>query len=208
MQTPVDFPVLSDTLVSCVRRLGARHWCPATGGNFSARIDDTLRLITQSGRDKSQLDSADLMLCDAAGQALDPACKPSDETALHMRLYALDGKIGAVLHTHSVPVTVLSRITRDPVLRIRGYEMQKALTGQTSHEDTLELPIFDNTQDIPALAEAVAARWSEIRTPALLVRGHGLYAWGHSIAQAHRHIEGIEFLLEALLQERLLGVQP
>jgi methylthioribulose-1-phosphate dehydratase len=37
-----------------------------------------------------------------------------------------------------------------------------------------------------------------------LVRGHGLYAWGETLAAAKRHVEGLEFLLSCLWQERLL----
>lgn len=210
LPTPADFPQLVADLVTTGRLLGARGWCPATGGNFSARIDSNYRLITQSGRDKARLSDADLLLCDAAGKALDPGSKPSDETALHMRLYQLDDGIGAVLHTHSVVATVLSRLTPGDALSIQGFEMQKALSVCSSHEQTLRLPIFANTQDIPALAEAVASTWQDQtpQVPGLLVRGHGLYAWGQDIAQAQRHVEGLEFLLDCLWQEQLLGRRP
>lgn len=204
---PADHPLLANSLLRCIRALGQQGWCPATGGNFSARIDDELRLITQSGRDKRHAELSDLMLCDTQGKPLSSHCKPSDETALHMRLYQLSDDIGAVLHTHSVPATVLSRTTRDSHLSIQGYEMQKALKGQSTHEQTLRLPVFDNTQDIDALADEVEAAWQAgtITAPALLVRGHGLYAWGQNLAQAQKHVEGVEFLLNCLLQERLLG---
>jgi methylthioribulose-1-phosphate dehydratase len=83
--------------------------------------------------------------------------------------------------------------------------MQKAIRGHTTHETPLVLPLFDNTQDIPALADALARRWGPEGLPCgLLVRGHGLYAWGASVAEARRHVEGWEFLLSCLLNERLL----
>lgn len=200
-----DYPTLCDALLDTIGRIAARHWCPATGGNFSARIDDQLRLITRSGRDKTRLSRADLMLCDARGKALNPADKPSDETALHARLYQLDSRIGAVLHTHSSTATVLSRLSHGSSLNIHGFEMQKAIHGQTSHLDTLDVPIFDNTQDIDALAERVAERWpaDAAVVPALLVRGHGLYAWGRDLNEAYRHVEGLEFLFECVWQECL-----
>ncbi len=200
-----DFPALCDALLDTIGRLAARHWCPATGGNFSARIDDELRLITRSGRDKTRLSRADLMLCDAHGKAINAGDKPSDETALHARLYQLDADIGAVLHTHSVHSTVLSRQNHGSRLSIHGFEMQKSLRGQSTHLDTVDVPIFDNTQNIDELAERVAERWNDdsSRVPGLLVRGHGLYAWGRDLSEARRHVEGLEFLFDCLWQEHI-----
>jgi methylthioribulose-1-phosphate dehydratase len=31
-----------------------------------------------------------------------------------------------------------------------------------------------------------------------LIRRHGLYTWGRDVAEAARHLEGLEFLLEAV----------
>lgn len=204
MPHPQDYPQLCDELLATIGRLAARNWCPATGGNFSVRVDDALRLITRSGRDKTRLCAADLMLCDERGNALNAGDKPSDETALHACLYQLDSDIGAVLHIHSVTNTVLSRLHQGSSLDIHGFEMQKAIGGQRSHTDTLRLPIYDNSQDIDALAQRVRERWSDhAAVPGLLVRGHGLYAWGRDLSQALRHVEGFEFLFECLWQEQL-----
>ena len=38
-----------------------------------------------------------------------------------------------------------------------------------------------------------------------LVKGHGLYAWGNSLREAKRHLEGIEFLLSCELQRKLIN---
>ena len=204
MPHPQDYPQLCDELLQTIARLAARNWCPATGGNFSVRIDDALRLITRSGRDKTCLRAEDLMLCDAHGLALNAGDIPSDETALHACLYQLAPEIGAVLHIHSVTNTVLSRQHQGSSLDIHGFEMQKALRGQNTHADTLHLPIFDNSQDIDALAQRVRERWSDhAQVPGLLVRGHGLYAWGRDLSEALRHVEGFEFLFECLWQEQL-----
>lgn len=202
-----DYPALSQAMLRAVARISQRNWCPATGGNFSARIDEQYRLITRSGRDKSVLSEQDWMICDAQGQALDAADTPSDEAALHARLYQLDPSIQAVLHSHSVTATVLSRQRTQPDLRIQGFEMQKSLQGQSNPHDPVILPILDNNQNISQLADEMEKRWQAggILCPGLLVRGHGLYAWGDSIDAALRHLEGLEFLLECLWQERLAG---
>jgi methylthioribulose-1-phosphate dehydratase len=120
-------------------------------------------------------------------------------------LYSRYPETGAVLHTHSVNSTVLSRVERSGALVLEGYEMQKSLSGQTSHLGQVVIPIFDNSQDIPALAQKIIA--SSEHTPlqyGFLLRGHGLTCWGRDVAEARRHLEGLEFLFQCELQRRLL----
>lgn len=202
--TPQDYPETVASLSAVGRAFGERGWCRATSGNFSARIDDCHCVITQSGRDKSSLTVDDLMICDFDSGAIDPACTPSAETPLHTRLYLLDDAIGAVLHTHSVTSTVLSRDAGDS-LQINGFEMQKALSGLRSHEETMTMPVYDNDQDMDALAERITTAWKggKLTAPGLLIAGHGLYAWGKDLDEARRHVEGFEFLFECLWQETL-----
>lgn len=195
MQNPAE-------LVAAVRELAARGLCPATGGNFSLRLDSDTVLITVSGANKAALTENDLLRVGFDG-SVNGHGRPSAETALHLGIYRLAPDAGAVLHVHSVAATVLSRLTDANALNVRGYEMQKAIRGIDTHEAELTLPIVDNDQDMTALAETVETRWAEMQTAyAFLVRGHGLYAWGRDIAEARRHLEGWEFLLACELAAR------
>lgn len=196
----------AQALCDVARLFGERQWCLATGGNFSVRLDSAHCLITRSGTDKSQLAIDDLMVCDLEGVPREARLKPSAETAVHTCLYKLDERIAAVLHTHSVTSTVVSRMEPSDLV-IHGFEMQKSIDGVKSHDERLILPILRNTQDIAHLAESVRERFAlgQVRASGFLVRGHGLYAWGESLAAAKRHVEGLEFLLSCLWQERLLG---
>jgi methylthioribulose-1-phosphate dehydratase len=197
---------LAQSLVETCRQFGERQWCPATGGNFSARLDAGHCLITRSGCDKARLAADDLITCTMDGMVLDTTHRPSAETALHTRLYRLDPGIGAVLHTHSINSTVLSR-QAGACLALEGFEMQKAL-GNTTHDERIELPVFDNDQDIDALADLLERQWQRQRLsqPGFLVRGHGLYAWGRDLDEARRNVEGFEFLFACLVQERLMAL--
>ncbi len=185
-------------------RFGERGWCRATSGNFSLRLDDSSCLITQSGCEKARLLPDDLMICDLDGHAIESEGLPSAETELHTCIYRQDRSVGAVLHTHSSGSTKLSRHS-GKLLSFSGYEMQKALTGTTSHDEEMTLVIFDNDQDISALARKVSAAWSngDITVPGFLIAGHGLYAWGGDLREAERHVDGFEFLLECVWQEKL-----
>ncbi|WP_454877543.1 methylthioribulose 1-phosphate dehydratase [Serratia inhibens] len=197
-------PQLTALLAAC-HWIGEKGWCPATGGNMSLRLDDLRCLVSESGKDKGSLTEADFLLVETATNHVPSGRTPSAETGLHTLIYRLYPQIGAVLHTHSVNATVLSRVERSDGLVLQGYEMQKSLGGQSSHLDSVIIPIFDNDQDIPRLAARVAA-YAEV-TPlqyGFLVRGHGLYCWGRQVAEARRHLEGLEFLFQCELQRRLL----
>ncbi|AEF44018.1 Methylthioribulose-1-phosphate dehydratase [Serratia sp. AS12] len=197
-------PQLTALLAAC-HWIGEKGWCPATGGNMSLRLDDQRCLVTESGKDKGSLTDADFLLVETTNNHVPSGRTPSAETGLHTLIYRLYPQIGAVLHTHSVNATVLSRVERSDGLVLQGYEMQKSLGGQSSHLDSVMIPIFDNDQDIPRLAARVAA-YAEV-TPlqyGFLVRGHGLYCWGRQVAEARRHLEGLEFLFQCELQRRLL----
>ncbi|SEQ98118.1 methylthioribulose-1-phosphate dehydratase [Amphritea atlantica] len=205
MRTAIPSAIVSSALIEAGRWIDAQGWCPATGGNFSARLSDDQALVTASGRHKGRLTDEDLLTVDLDGQPLESKLKPSAETLLHTRLYQLNSAIGAVLHTHSVASTVLSRLERDDWLTLCGYEMQKSLSGNQSHEATIQLAVFDNTQDMQALAEQLALRWQQAPLNwGFLVRGHGLYAWGHDVNEARRHLEGLEFLFACELEMRRL----
>ena len=201
---PGDYPDLAAALCDVCRVFGERRWCRATSGNFSARVDSDRFLITQSGRDKSLLTADDLMVCDIVSGPVDSACRPSAETPLHASLYALNDTIGSVLHTHSVTATVLSKNAGESVV-IEGLEMQKALQGISSHEQTVRVPVLANDQDMDALAERVHELRGDggLTAPGFLIAGHGLYAWGRNVAEARRHVEGFEFLFECVWQESL-----
>jgi methylthioribulose-1-phosphate dehydratase len=197
-------PQLIALLAAC-HWIGEKGWCPATGGNMSLRLDNQRCLVTESGKDKGSLTETDFLLVETATNHVPSGRTPSAETGLHTLVYRLYPQIGAVLHTHSVNATVLSRVERSDGLVLQGYEMQKSLGGQSSHLDSVIIPIFDNDQDIPRLAARVAA-YAEV-TPlqyGFLVRGHGLYCWGRQVAEARRHLEGLEFLFQCELQRRLL----
>lgn len=188
------------------RDLGARGWTPATSSNFSMRYDESHAAVTISGRDKGHLGVADIMLVDFAGQAVGTTARPSAETLLHVQMYRRDPAIGAVLHTHSHNQTVASRLyAAQGLIRFSGFELQKAITGYTTHESELDLPVFPNTQDMPELVDQVDA-WLDAGKPlhGYLIDGHGIYTWGRTMAEARRHLEAFEFLLAVELDLRRL----
>jgi methylthioribulose-1-phosphate dehydratase len=207
LPAPVADPRLVEALADFGRFAAARGWVPATAGNFSCRLDADHALVTRSGIDKGSIGAAELAVVPLAGP-IPPGL--SAETPLHLARYRASAAIGAIVHVHTVAATVLSRADLPHgVLRFGGFEMQKALSGITTHETVVELPIVANDQDTTALAERIEARLgADAPVPGYLLAGHGIYAWGATMADARRHLEGLEFLLTCTLEERRLRGAP
>ena len=194
---------LSQEIIEAGRFLYGRGWSPATSSNYSTRLSASQALLTVSGKHKGQLGPDDVLATDLAGNSLEPGKKPSAETLLHTQLYSWCPEIGAVLHTHSVNATVLSRVTPGDSIEFEDYELQKAFSGISTHESKVLVPIFDNDQDITRLAAKVQP-WLEAHPDCVgyLIRGHGLYTWGARMSDALRQIEAFEFLSECELKTR------
>lgn len=207
-------------LVSVARGFYARGWLMATSGNLSAVVErEPLRLaITASGVDKGELKPEQILLVDENVQVLSGARsrpgftskpsskskaastkKPSDESLLHVRIVKERGA-GAVLHTHSIWNTIFSDLhAEEGGLRIEGYEMLKGLAGVRTHDHSEWLPIVENSQDMPALANTISKTLNQDKSVhGFLIRRHGLYAWGDNLTEAKRHVEILEFLLETM----------
>jgi methylthioribulose-1-phosphate dehydratase len=193
----------AEAIAAIGRFVAARGWVPATSGNFSARIDATTAAITRSGIDKGSIRPADLIAI-AIDRPLPTGV--SAETPLHAARYRGDPTTGAVVHVHTVAATVLSRADQElGHVELEGYEMHKSLHGITTHESIVRLPVFANDQDTAALAGRIEAQLGRMpAVPGYLLAGHGLYAWGATMVDARRHLEGLEFLLQCALEERRL----
>src|SRR3954471_55174 len=195
----------ADALVENVRELSAAGLTPATSSNFSCRLDDRHAAITVSGRDKGRLCEADVMVVDFDGVAVGSDLRPSAETLLHTQLYRRHGEIGCVLHTHSLAQTIASRLYLGPgYVRLEGYELLKAFSGNDTHDTQVDLPVLPNTQDMRTLAAQVDALLDRQCVWGYLIDGHGLYTWGRDMAEARRHLDAFEFLLNCELELRKL----
>ena len=201
------FAECADCIVANAAELSALGWTPATSSNFSMRVDATHAAITISGRDKGHLGRDDIMLIDLHGHAVGTTARPSAETALHPQVYRRWPEMTAVLHTHSRTQSVASRLyAARGTIQLQGWEVQKAISGYTSHDSVLEIPVFPNTQHMPDLVAQVDA-WLDAGKPlhAYLIDGHGIYTWGRDMAEARRHLEALEFLLECEMDLRRLS---
>jgi methylthioribulose-1-phosphate dehydratase len=192
---------LAHGLTAIGRQFYERGWVYGTSGNFSAVLSDQpIRLaITASSVHKGTLDPGQILVVDEHGHITSGKGSPSAETLLHLEVVRARGA-GAILHTHSVWSTILSDLhAADGGLAISGYEMLKGLDGVRTHEHREWIPIVSNDQDMPRLAQKVRKTLErDTASHAFLLHRHGLYTWGQTLADAQRHVEILEFLLETV----------
>lgn len=196
MEQSPEFKAQVRLLAEAGRELADRGWLPARTGHFSARLDDQHIVITAPGRSKDLLDAHDFMVVDLEGHLIAGSGEPSPETFLHIIMYRRDPKLGAVLHTHSIHGTVLSRQVSG-TLMLRDYEALREIPGCKHPTQGIRVPVFANDPEVRQVAAQVDAAMG--RDPALagyLISGHGLYTWGQTVELAMQRTEAFEFMFE------------
>ena len=198
---------ISQQLARIGARFDQRGWVPGTSGNFSAVLTrEPLRLaITASGAFKGELTEDQILEIDGSSALTNPSSgRPSAEARLHVEIVRARGA-GAVLHTHSMWSTLLSdRHAAATGFAIEGYEMLKGLEGVATHEHREWIPILGNDQDMGRLAGEIRdVLLSQPGCHAFLLRRHGMYTWGETLSQAVRHVEIVEFLIEAVARNEV-----
>jgi methylthioribulose-1-phosphate dehydratase len=207
----MTFSEASEYLTELGRDFHRRGWVLGTSGNFSAVVErEPFRLaITASSVDKGRLAADQILEVDSAGRVVGATTgKPSAETLLHLEIFRARNA-AVVLHTHSVWSTILSDYHNGQGgFFIHGYEMLKGLEGVSTHEHREWFPILENSQDMGALAAETARILQEnSMLHGFLIRRHGLYTWGQDPAEAVRHVEILEFLLESVGRRQMMEPQ-
>lgn len=186
-------------LAEVIRAYHQKGWSPATSTNYSFRLAERpdVIIVSRSGIDKSRFSEADFMEVDLQGKAL-PAfegIRPSAETLIHCKLYQLFPEMMCIVHSHSV-YSVLQSMKNKQFVELSGYEVLKGFEGIKTHEITVQVPVFDNTQDMQAFAAVLEEEKNKLTVPAFIMRQHGTYAWGRNLFEAKRHLETAEYLFE------------
>ncbi|MCL6517229.1 methylthioribulose 1-phosphate dehydratase [Alicyclobacillus sp.] len=207
----VDFRRQAEQVRWLAQTVAAKGWLPATSGNLSVKVSDApLRFaITRSGADKQRLALEDVLLVGPdGGPVVGTPHRPSAETVVHVRLYQTR-ECGAIVHVHTMFNNLASDVFfPQGYVELADHELLKAL-GHWEEGARIRVPIVENHHDLNDLAAAVADM-SQEGVPGVLVRNHGIYAWGEDADAALRHLEAFEFLFEYVLRRRVYGggLQP
>lgn len=189
-------------------QFAARQWFPGTSGNLSLRVGDYIPenfhfAITASGKDKSVSTPSDFLFVDQDGRPCETTgLKPSAETLIHCEIYRETG-CGAVFHVHTVFNNLVSEYFGEQgAVPIQGLELIKAFNIWEENA-AITIPVLPNYAEIPKIAELVPGVLNQ-SIPGILLRGHGIYAWGKNAFEAKRHLEAFEFIFEYIYRDLLL----
>ncbi len=141
-----------------------------TSGNVSARVPGAdLMVIKPSGVDYENLTPQSMVLCDLYGNVVEGVHKPSSDTGSHAYIYRHRPEVGGVVHTHSPYATAWSA---------RGEAIPCVITAMAD-EFGGEIPVgpFALIGD-EAIGKGVVETLAAHRSPAVLMRNHGVFTIG------------------------------
>jgi L-ribulose-5-phosphate 4-epimerase len=152
-------------------RYGLVVW---TAGNVSARVRGAdgagdLLVIKPSGVGYDDLAPESMVVCDLDGTVVDGRLAPSSDTASHAYVYRHMPHVGGVVHTHSTYACAWAA---------RGEPVPCVLTA-IADEFGAEIPVgpFAPIGD-DAIGRGIVTTLSGHRSPAVLMRNHGVFAIG------------------------------
>ncbi len=141
-----------------------------TSGNVSARVPGAdLMVIKPSGLDYEELTAESMVLCDLHGNVVEGRYKPSSDTGSHAYVYRHRPEVGGVVHTHSTYATAWSA---------RAEPIPCVITAMAD-EFGGEIPIgpFALIGD-EAIGKGIVETLAGHRSPAVLMRNHGVFTIG------------------------------
>jgi L-ribulose-5-phosphate 4-epimerase len=179
-------------------RAGLVAW---TSGNLSARVPDTeLMVIKASGVPYDELTPDEIVVCDLHGALVEGSLAPSSDAATHGYVYRQMPAVGGVAHTHSPYATAWAAC---------GEPIPCVLTAMAD-EFGGEIPVAPfaliGSEDIGReIVDTLAGH----RSPAVLMRGHGVFTLGTGPRDAIKAAVMCEDVARTVHLARSLGaVEP
>jgi len=187
---------LREQICDIGKNLWNRGMVAANDGNISVRLSEDEILCTPTGVSKGYLTPEMLPKVTLNGDALETVdgIKPSSEIKMHLRLYQLSDKVGAVVHAHPMFGTVFA-IKGEPLI---GKMMPESVIAMP------EIPLAPygtpSTDAVPDSVEPFVHSHT-----ACLLESHGALSWGLTLMGAYLSMERLEYTAKITFLSRLVG---
>jgi L-ribulose-5-phosphate 4-epimerase len=168
-----------------------------TSGNLSARVPgEELMVIKASGVSYAELTPEAIVVCDLHGDLVEGDLAPSSDAAAHGYVYRQLDRVGGVAHTHSSYATAWAA---------RGEPIPCVLTAMAD-EFGGEIPIapFALIGD-EEIGRIVVDTLADHRSPAVLLRSHGVFTLGAGPRDAIKTAVMCEDVARTVHLARVLG---
>jgi L-ribulose-5-phosphate 4-epimerase len=172
---------LKKRVVAASRELTERDLVVFTWGNVSVR-DGEIWGITPSGIPSDRLDPEDIVLLNMNGNVVEGDNNPSSDTPTHQVLYDRLG-LDAIVHTHSTHAVMFAQAEKP--LNCLGTTHADHFRGSVPVTRYLTEEEMDNYEH--NTGEVIVECFEErdpASVPAVLVAGHGPFAWGETADSA------------------------
>jgi L-ribulose-5-phosphate 4-epimerase len=168
-----------------------------TSGNLSARVPgEDLMVIKPSGVSYDDLHPDAIVVCDLHGDLVEGDLAPSSDAATHGFVYREMPDVGGIAHTHSAYATAWA-IRCEPIPCV-----MTAMADEFGGEVPVGPFALIGDEDI---GRGVVDTLTGHRSPAVLMRGHGVFAIGPSARGAIKSAVMVEDVARTVHLARALG---
>ncbi len=158
-----------------------------TWGNVSG-VDRERQVfvIKPSGVAYESLKPEDMVVCDFEGRVVEGDLNPSSDSKTHAALYKKYDEIGGIVHTHSTWATIWAQAGED--VPVYGTTHADTFYGPIPcarflTQDEINLDYEGNTGEV-IIETFEKNNLNVMDVPAVLLKGHGPFAWGKDAKEA------------------------
>ena len=192
-----SYPRESDVrgdIVEAGRRMYMRGYVCGNDGNLSARISDSVIIVTPSGVSKGFMTEDMLIKLDLDGNVLSGDFTPSSEVRMHTAIYRKAPEIIAVCHAHPPVAAAFSAA---------GEALDKAFL----QESVMLLGVIPIAEYAAPGSEKLASNAAALCRDyhGALLEHHGAVTWVNSVMQGLYRMEGVEYTATVAMYSKVLG---